>query len=193
MNSRSPGRKSPRKRTVTSSSPDVGERLQERLRIALAEERAGVREPEAVAPRVLRPAKSSKSQPFGIVTTRPARMSPRVSSAIASAAVTIASACRATRCAIPARAFCFARAPTPSLERCACSASESRRSATHVAPVARLTAAPIRCTEPGGEVVSTTSIPSLPRDRDRLRYRGRVPGHVLVGQEQPAADRRRAQ
>ena len=28
-------------------------------------------------------------------------------------------------------------------------------------PVAVLTAAPIRCTEPGGEVVNTTSIPSL--------------------------------
>ena len=32
---------------------------------------------------------------------------------------------------------------------------------THFAPVARLTAAPIRWTEPGGDVVRTTSIPSL--------------------------------
>jgi len=38
--------------------------------------------------------------------------------------------------------------------------SSWRRSATHVAPVARFTAAPIMCTEPGGEVVNTTSIPS---------------------------------
>ena len=39
-------------------------------------------------------------------------------------------------------------------------ASESRRSATQRAPVARLTAAPTSWTEVGGDVVSTTSIPS---------------------------------
>jgi hypothetical protein len=38
---------------------------------------------------------------------------------------------------------------------------ESRRSATHATPVAFFTAAPIRWIEPGGDVVSTTSIPSL--------------------------------
>jgi hypothetical protein len=39
-----------------------------------------------------RPAKSSKSEPFSIVTTRPLGASERASSAIASAAATIASA-----------------------------------------------------------------------------------------------------
>jgi hypothetical protein len=38
--------------------------------------------------------------------------------------------------------------------------SGSRRSAIHFTPVAALTAAPIRLTEFGGEVVSTASIPS---------------------------------
>ena len=39
--------------------------------------------------------------------------------------------------------------------------SESRRSATQRTPVARLTAAPRRFTEPGGEEVTTTSMPCL--------------------------------
>ena len=48
------------------------ERGQERPRVALAEERARVRDPEAVAPRwYSSPAKSSKSEPFAIVTTGP--------------------------------------------------------------------------------------------------------------------------
>ena len=161
MNSRSPGRKSPTKRTVTSSSPESASACRNGFGSRLPKnEPACVRRNRS--PRTYSsPAKSSKSQPFAIVTTRPRGFSPRVSAAIDSAAATIASACRATRCAIPARAFCLARAPMPSLERCACSASESRRSATHFAPVAFFTAAPIRCTEPGGEVVSTTSMPSL--------------------------------
>ena len=51
-----------------------------------------------------------------------------------------------------------------------------------------MTAAPTRCTEPGGEVVITTSIPSWRHDADRGRDRGQVPGHVLVGDEQPPAE-----
>ncbi len=107
------------------------------------------------------PAKSSKSQPFAIVTTGPRGEMPRVSTEIDSAAVTIASACAATRCATAARDFRFTSAAKPSAERCGCSTIESRRSATHFTPVAFFTAAPRRWTEPGGDVVSTTSIPSL--------------------------------
>ena len=56
------------------------ERRQERTRIAVAEERAGVRDPELLSGWYSRPSKSSKSQPFGIVSTRWApssRISPR--------------------------------------------------------------------------------------------------------------------
>ena len=83
--SRSAARKSPTKRATTSSRPDSRERRQERPRVALAEERAGVRDPEAARRGVYSsPAKSSKSEPFAIVTTRPRGASARVSSAIAS-------------------------------------------------------------------------------------------------------------
>jgi hypothetical protein len=104
------------------------------------------------------PAKSSKSQPFEIVTTRPRGSSFRASSAIASETHVIASARRATSRATLSCAFCLARAPRESERRCGCATSESRRSATHFAPVALCTAAPTRWTEPGGEVVSTASI-----------------------------------
>ena len=71
--------------------------------------------------------------------------------AIARDAPTIASACRATSRARD-------RSPLTSWRRWAWSAIESRRSATHRTPVSRAAAAPTRCTDPGGEVVSTTSI-----------------------------------
>ena len=44
---------------------------------------------------------------------------------------------------------------------CGCATSESRRSATHFAPVAFFTEAPTKWIEFGGEVVTTTSMPSL--------------------------------
>ena len=47
-----------------------------------------------------------------------------------------------------------------SARRWGCATSESRRSAIQRAPAAPFAAAPIRCTELGGEVVSTTSISS---------------------------------
>ena len=62
-----------------------------------------------------------------------------------------------------------ARTARLSARRCGWATSESRRSATHFAPVARFTAAPTRWTEFGGEVVRTTSMPSLARDADRGR------------------------
>ena len=56
-----------------------------------------------------RPAKSSKSQPFSIVTTLPFGSSARISSAIASDAATIASACDATSRPTPPTDFSFSR------------------------------------------------------------------------------------
>ncbi len=106
------------------------------------------------------PEKSSKSQPFEIVATRPCGSKPRASSAIASETQVIASARRATRWATPSLTFSLARTAMLSVRRWGCATSESRRSATHLAPVAAFTAAPTRWIEFGGEVVSTTSIPS---------------------------------
>ena len=57
-----------------------------------------------------RPAKSSKSQPFAIVTTLPFGSSARISSAIASDTATIASACEATSLPTPPVVFSFSRA-----------------------------------------------------------------------------------
>jgi hypothetical protein len=109
-----------------------------------------VRDAEAVAAVVL--------EPFRIVVTTPAGSSPSVSSAIASDAATITSAWRATSRATDALTFSFARTLARSTFRCGCEAIESRRSATQRTPVARFTAAPIRWTEFGGDVVTTTSI-----------------------------------
>ena len=142
--------------------------------------------PEAARARwYSRPAKSSKSQPFAIVTHRPVRrerarlLGDRLRDGRRSRRPA-----RATSCATPRSPFSFARTAEPLARRCGCATSESRRSATQRTPVARFTAAPTRWTEPGGEVVSTTSIPSRAHDPDRGRDRGRVPGHVLVGDEQ---------
>ena len=96
----------------------------------------------------------------------------------------IASAERATRRATACSPCSFARTRGAPRRRCGCATSESRRSATHFTPVAFLTAAPTRCTDDGGEVVITTSMPSLPHDADRRRDRRQVPAHVLVGDEQ---------
>jgi hypothetical protein len=72
---------------------------------------------------VFSPAKSSKSQPFRIVTTLPRGLIPRLD-CIASAAH--------DRVRLPrdqmrdACAFCFARAAAFQIERCACITTESR-------------------------------------------------------------------
>ena len=73
----------------------------------------------------------------------------------------IASAECATSRATPTSTFSFARTAMLSARRCGCATSESRRSATHFAPVVFFTAAPTRWIEFGGEVVTMTSIPSL--------------------------------
>ena len=55
-------RKSPTKRATTSSSPDSASAAQERPRVALAEEAAGVRDPEAVAAAGTRGRRSRRSR-----------------------------------------------------------------------------------------------------------------------------------
>ena len=105
------------------------------------------------------PATSSKSQPFAIVTTRPLGPSARVSSEIASETHVIASARDATRRATRRCMEALVLVATVSERRCAWATSESRRSATQCAPVARAIAAAIRWVDGGGEVETTTSIP----------------------------------
>src|SRR3954447_15798756 len=159
--SRSAARKSPTKRATTSSSPDSasavrngrGSRFPKKLPVCVMRKRS----PRLYAS----PAKSSKSAPLRIVVTTPAGSSATASSAIASDAATITSAWRATRRATDSLTFSFARTDARSTRRWGCKAMESRRSATHRTPVVRFAAAPIKFTELGGEVVITTSIPSV--------------------------------
>ena len=156
--SRSVSRKSPRKRVTTSSSESGsawrngrGSRRPKKLPVCVSRNRSdGDRSS---------PTTSSKSHPFGIVTTGPRGSSARVSSEIASETHVIASAREATRRATRRCIDAFALVPTVSARRCACATSESRRSATQRAPVARAIAAAIRCVEGGGEVETTTSMP----------------------------------
>ena len=107
------------------------------------------------------PAKSSKSEPFGIVSTGPAGWRSFTSAAIASDTATTASARFATSRATRWSPLSLARTSMLSARRCGCATTESRRSATHLTPVAFCTAAPIRWTEFGGDVVMTTSICSF--------------------------------
>ena len=169
----------------------VGERLEERLRVALAEERPCVgRAAGDRSARTSRPAKSSKSQPFAIVTTRPFGSSARVSSVIASAAVTIASAWRATSCATPARAFSFTKAAGTFVR--AVRVQHDRVAQVGDPGRARrlLHRRPDQVHRAGRRGREHDVDALAPGDRDRLGNRRRVPRHVLVGQEQPAADRR---
>ena len=181
--SRSDERKSPRKRASTSS-PDSssavrngrGSRLPKKLPVCVIRKRSpGV---------YSSPAKSSKSQPFEIVTTLPVGEKPRASSAIASETHVIASAERATSRATPPSTFSFARTAMLSERRCGCATSESRRSATHFAPVAFFTAAPTKWigVRGRGRDDDVDLVPA--RDPDRGRDRGQVPAHVLVRDEQ---------
>ena len=107
-----------------------------------------------------RPSKSSKSLPFATTRTTPRAPRPRTSSAIASETHETASARRATSRATCSLAACRARVAVESDRRCWLATIGSRRSASQRVPVAFCTAAPTKCTEPGGEVVMTASIPS---------------------------------
>ncbi len=155
---RSVSRKSPRKRASTSRPESAsawrngrGSRRPKKLPVWVMRKRSDGRRSS--------PATSSKSAPFGIVTTGPRGASARVSSEIASETHVIASARPATRRATRSCSAAFAFVAVVSARRCACATSESRRSATQRIPVARAIAAAIRCVEPGGDVETTTSIP----------------------------------
>ena len=75
-----------------------------------------------------------------------------------------------------------------SVRRCGLATSESRRSATQRAPVARLTAAPTKWTELGGEVVSTTSMPSRRTIRIAAGIAVRFQGTFSSGTSSAAAE-----
>ena len=185
--SRSPARKSPTNR-ATASRPESanavrngrGSRLPKKLPACVMRKRGLVW--------CSSPAKSSKSQPFSIVTTSARGPSERVSSAIASEAATMASALRATSCATARLMRSLAFNAAESARRWGCASSESRRSATQRAPVSRCTAAPTKWTEPGGDVVSTASIPSRAHDASGRRDGRQHPADVLVRHEQPAPE-----
>ena len=137
------------------------------------------------------PAKSSKSEPFAIVTTRPRGASPRVSSAIASETQTIASAERATSCATACSACSFVRTARLSARRCGCATSESRRSATQRdagRPLRRRADQVHRARRRGRD---HDVDPLAAHELDRGGDRGQVPAHVLVGNEQPAPEQAR--
>ena len=84
----------------------------------------------------------------------------------------IASARPATSRATLACIAAFAFVAGVSARRCACATSESRRSATQRAPVARAIAAAMRCVDGGGDVLITTSI--------SWRRASRIPAGIAV-------------
>ena len=190
--SRSVERKSPRKRAWTSR-PRLVERGQERPRVALAEEAARVRDPEA-ARRACSRARRSRRSRSRSRSSRPSRCGakPRASSAIASETHVIASAEWATSRATPSSTFSFARTAMLSARRCGCATSESRRSATHLRAGRRL--------HRGADEVDRVRRRGrdhdvdllLARDPDRGGDRGQVPAHVLVRDEQPPRGELRA-
>ena len=189
-NSRSSARKSPTKRTTTSSRPGLGERAQERLRVALAEEGARVRDPEAGrsggarAPRSRRsrsrsrssrPARAARAPAPRRRSRRPRRRSRRPA--------------RRRGARRRRRSISLSRTSRDSLpRRCGWAVSESRRSATHFAPVAFCTAAPSEVERAGRRGGEDDVDPLAARDPDRRRQRRRAPRHVLVGDEQPAPE-----
>ena len=138
--------------------PRLGERAQERLRVALPEERARVRDPEALAGRVRHPVEvvevaavrdrhdaSRRRQRAHLLGDRVERRDDRVGVPRDDAAD-------------GAHGLPLQRTAAVSERRSWCASSESRRSAIQRTPSARRTAAPTRCTEPGGDVVITTSM-----------------------------------
>ena len=173
---------------------DPRERGQERPRVALAEERAGVRDPEPLAAGGTRARRSRRSRS----RSRSSRPAPRGERARASRRRSPPTRRRsrrpaARRAARPRCSPCsFTRTTSRSASRCGWATSESRRSATQRDAGRALHGRADRGgPTSGGEVVSTTSIPSLADDPDRGRDRGQVPADVLVGHEQAAAEQAR--
>ena len=182
---RSRSRKSPRNRATTSSPEPASASRNGR----------GSRRPKKLPACVMRkrsdgprssPATSSKSAPFGIVTTGPVGSSARVSSEIASETHVIAFARLATSRATWPWSAAFALVAVVSARRCAWATSESRRSATQRIPVARAIAAAIRWVEPGRRGRDDDVDPVLAHEPDPGRDRRQRPGRVLVRDDEPS-------
>ena len=193
MNSRSPGRKSPRNRTVTSSSPESasacrngrGSRLPKNEPACVMRKRS----PRAYSS----PAKSSKSQPFGIVTTGPAGDRPSVSvgdrlgrgdDRVRLPRDEMRDA--GTGLLLRARAGALVRAVCMQRERVAQVGDPLRAGGPLDGGADQVHRSRRRCRQHDVDALAA-------RDRDRLRDRGRVPRDVLVRQQQAPPDRRRPQ
>ena len=162
--SRSLGRKPPTKRArrhppddASASRNGFGSRLPKKLPACVMRKR-----PPA-ARWYSSPAKSSKSEPFEIVTTGPRGSSARASSAIASETATIASA--GARPAGRARPRPLLQADGQALARCGAGGRRASRAGRR--PSARRSPSSSRrrrgAPSPGGEVVMTASMPSRGR------------------------------
>ena len=132
------------------------------------------------------PATSSKSAPFGIVTTGPRGASARVSAEIASETHVIASARDGDEAARRGRAS----PPSPSSRSCRRADARARRASRggrrpSGCPVARAIAAAIRCVEPRRRRRDDDVDPVLAHEPDPGRDRGQRPGRVLVRDDEP--------
>ena len=141
--------------------PGVRERLEERPRVALPEEAARVRDPEALARPVL---EAGEVVEVGAVRDRADDAARRELPQLVGDRVGDA---RRSRPRSRRRAARAARSPpaSPGSRSCPRAGAGSRRARrarrrASGAPVARLTAAPTKWIEPGGDVVITASIPS---------------------------------
>ena len=143
--------------------PGLGQRGEERPRVAPAEEAAGVRDPEARRGMVARSRRSRRSRaPFAIVTTRPlgSNAACLLGDRVGSGDDRVGVARDEPRDAVLALLLDPGQPPLV--------AAPVRVGDERVAEVGdpagcrsrRFTAAPTKCTELGGDVVSTTSIPS---------------------------------
>ena len=187
-----PGRPSgSRRRSARRRRARVVQRLEERPRVALAEEAPGVGDAEA-RPHgrgASSPAKSSKSQPFAIVTTWPRGASARISSAIASE--THDRVGRRGDEAGDASGGPASLARTASRCRSAVRVGDQR--VAQVGDPARAGRALDRRADemdrPRRRGRDHDVDPLLADDPDRRRDRGQVPAHVLVRHEQPPAER----
>src|SRR3954447_10946305 len=186
MNSRSAERKSPTNRTVTSSRPESASACRNGFGSRLPKNEPACVSRKRSVRRYSSPAKSSKSQPFAIVTTRPFGESPRASSAIASAAATSAAARGGGRRDEPRAALArlLLRADEPRL------GAPVRMRADRVAQVGD----PFRTgrgLNGGADQVHGVRRrrrqhhvdPLAASDAQSHRDRGQVPAHVLVGHE----------
>ena len=172
--------------------PRLGERTEKRLRIALPEERARMRQPEAVGARVLDPGEVVEVAAVRDRDDPAARIEPaRLDGDRLGGADDRIRLARdemrdpGARLLLRARADPFRRAVRVQRDRVA--------QVGHPLRARRLLHRRADQVHGAGRRRRQHDVdPLAARDRERLRDGRRVPGHVLVGQEQPAADRRGA-